>query len=517
MLCLSFFVPAKLGSLEKTSVDTLVVCPKDFQTAMRPWLRLRQAQGHQILVVAPLKSAYETRKLVHRLARERGVKNLLLVGDSHPSESDKSVPTDYVRARVNSYYGSEPEIASDNAYSDLNNDGVPELTVGRLAVDDVAQLETVIKKIIRYERELDFGRWRRRINLVAGTGGFGAFEDRIIERTTKHFITELIPPIYNTSMTYASWSSVFCPDPRKLAATTIRRLNEGCLFWVYIGHGHYCTLDQMRVGNHGYRILDRGLVKHVKSQSGLPIAIFLACYTGGFDFSQDCLAEQLLCQKQGPVACICGTRVTMPYAMGVLSLELMDEYFHGRPKTLGELILAAKRNMMEKPDPEDRYRQMIELLGKTLSPTGNLLELERREHLHMIHLLGDPLLRLQRIKDLPLSLETSPVAGAKATLRGRAPQSGELTVELTYRRDRLRIRPPRRKEFDPSHQNLASYQSTYEQANRRICASKKIKVEPGSFSVEIDIPEKASGDCYFRAYLSTERQAYAGSIPVNLK
>ena len=51
-------------------------------------------------------------------------------------------------------------------------------------------------------------------------------------------------------MTYASLASPYCPDPRKFHDTTIGRFNEGCLFWVYIGHGHPTGLDRAsgRVG-----------------------------------------------------------------------------------------------------------------------------------------------------------------------------------------------------------------------------------------------------------------------------
>ena len=61
----------------------------------------------------------------------------------------------------------------------------------------------------------------------------------------------------------------------------------------------------------------------------------LACYTAAFDQPQDCLAEELLKTEGGPVAVYGGSRVTMPYAMGVMGTAMMDEYFKTPPADAG--------------------------------------------------------------------------------------------------------------------------------------------------------------------------------------
>ena len=84
-------------------------------------------------------------------------------------------------AVVNVHWGSEPLIASDNWYADLDDDGVPDVAIGRLTVRSVAELQTVVQKIVAYEKSKDFHRWRSRINFVAGTGGFGPLVDSVIQ------------------------------------------------------------------------------------------------------------------------------------------------------------------------------------------------------------------------------------------------------------------------------------------------------------------------------------------------
>ena len=44
----------------------------------------------------------------------------------------------------------------------------------------------------------------------------------------------------------------------------------------------------------------------------------------------------MLATPGAPVAVICGSRVTMPYAMAVLGTELLGQVFENRSETLGQ-------------------------------------------------------------------------------------------------------------------------------------------------------------------------------------
>ena len=49
---------------------------------------------------------------------------------------------------------------------------MPDLAIGRLTVESPEELTAVVKKILAYEKEPDYHRWRSRINIVAGASGF---------------------------------------------------------------------------------------------------------------------------------------------------------------------------------------------------------------------------------------------------------------------------------------------------------------------------------------------------------
>jgi hypothetical protein len=505
--------------VDDTAADTLVLCPDAFQTVLRPWVEYRQKQGHRVLVLAPAATSFGVQRQVREVATKHALRNLVIIGDAFNDKSQGKfaiVPTDYKIAMVNVQFGGEPEIATDNPYADLDGDGKPDLALGRIPVDSPDQLEQYIRKVIAYETTKDFGPWRRKINLVAGTGNFDPIVDRVIENASKRLITDLIPAAFETSLTLTNWQSNFCPDPRRLSTTVVERMNEGCLFWVYIGHGLPNSVAPMQVGRRSFPVLDNRVAVQARAASGLPIAVFLSCYSGAFDRREDCLGEVLVCQPAGPVACLCGSRLTMPYGMALLSVELMDEFFGDEEATLGEVFTRAKRKLAGH-SADGEYRQMIENLGQSLSPTPDLLPLERHEHLLMFHLLGDPLLRVPRPSPLALAAALSTGASHEIRISGTAPEAGNLTVELCYKRDRLRGRTERRKEFNPDQAALAAYDEVYRQSNDRICISRSLPVAAGEFQTSLAIPQGASGECHVRGYLQSGRQAWAQAVPIDLR
>ena len=69
----------------------------------------------------------------------------MLIGDAPTAGTGSAsqantVATQQVAARVNIHWGSEPLIATDNGYADLDGDGIPDTSVGRIPVDSSDEL-----------------------------------------------------------------------------------------------------------------------------------------------------------------------------------------------------------------------------------------------------------------------------------------------------------------------------------------------------------------------------------------
>jgi hypothetical protein len=503
-----------------TLVDTAVVCPSEFRQALEPWLEHRRGQGHHVAVVSNLQSAVGIRDEIRRLAAAGPLRYLLLVGDADPAMFTNSavrkrcVPAHHEKAVVNVRFGSTPEIATDNWYADLDDDRLPDIAVGRLPSDSAEDLALMVQKILNYENSQDFGQWRRRVHFVAGLGGFGALADTVLEATAKSLIGEGIPSAYSTTMTYGSWQSPYCPDPRQFQQTTIERLNEGSLFWVYLGHGRQRAVDEVMVPGASYPILSSPDAARLACRHGAPIACLLACFSGAFDQPRDCLAEDMLRSPGGPVAVLCGSRVTMPYAMSVLGSELLQACFVERSETLGDAMLDSKRRMM-KADFPSRQRAALDAAARALSPTAGELEAERAEHLDLFNLLGDPLLRIAYPRQVKVVMDRTATAGSSLAVSLDSRVAGAATLELAVRRDRLTFRPPRREAFDP--RTLSDYTEVYQRANEPRLTAIGLKLPKGPFATKIEIPAEARGACHVRVFVEGSEGCAVGAADLRVE
>jgi hypothetical protein len=511
------------GAPPAEGVDTVVVCPAEFRTALQPWVEYRQDQGRRLAFVGS-GSAETIRAAIRRLAAGGRLRFIVLVGDADPAArtdarvASRSVPTHLADAKVNVHFGSDPQIATDNWYADLNDDALPDVAIGRLTADSPQELSRMVAKILRYEQAARPGRWRRQINLVAGVGGFGGMIDSVIEMSTKKFLTDGIPAAYRTSMTYGSWHSCYCPDPRRFHDVALRRLNEGCLFWVYIGHGQAEKLDRVRTPVGGFHILDVDDADKLRCEAGSPIAIMLACYTGAFDRERDCLAEEMLRAESGPVAVLSGSRVTMPYAMSVMGSEMLRQYFHQRRPTIGEVMLHAKREMVKPLDAKQGGpRQWLDLLAATFSPRAELIDEERAEHVLLFNLLGDPLLRLDHPETVELTTGRSARAGERIEITGDCPVGGHLTVELVCRRDCTRKPAVARAAFARSGAELAAFDRSYDEANNPQWTKREYRYEGGKFRVALEVPEDAYGPCHVCAEVVGGKRYALGAADVFIR
>jgi len=498
-----------LTILPQAAPDTVVVCPEPFRETLQPWVDFRTGQGHTVVLTSNLGTPEEIRRRIVEAGKGGRLKFVVLVGDADPdAKSDpkiraRCVPAYQAKAEVNVQFGSEPTIGTDNYYADFDGDRLPEVAVGRLSADTPEELRGLVTKILAYERSTDFGPWRRQLNFVAGLGEFGPIADAVLESTAKKFLTEGIPAAYRISMTYGNWRSPYFPDPRQFNETVLRRFNEGCWFWVYIGDGAPHRVRPVRVPGAWHHCLSTADAPKLRCQRGRPIALFFACYTGAFDGNAECLGETLLRQPGGPVAVVAGSRVTMPYSMAALADGLLDRCFVRREATLGEALLAAKRNMMKEPGPEDKRRKSLDRIAAMISPTAKQLEAERAEHLWLFNLLGDPLLRLKHPQRIQLASPPTATAGRPLSVAGTSPVDGRGFVELVAPRGRLSFRPPPRDEYPQTDDAVAEFQEIYRRANDDRITSADVTVENGRFSARLEVPDSIVGTYYVRAFIES--------------
>jgi hypothetical protein len=343
------------------------------------------------------------------------LKYVLLIGDvadrrsalltSSSKTAATTIPVNYEQAKINIRWGSEPTIATDIPYADVDADGLADLAIGRIPADSAQELAAVLRKVLHYERETSAGDWDRRLNIVAGTGGFGAVADALIEAAGRQVIQQSVPAGYDIRHTFTRSASTIAQGRGAFAATIHKQLSEDSFAWIYLGHGLPNELAPL-VTSHGQEsLLTVRDVPRIHCGVHSPLAVLIACYTGAIDAPHDCLAEEFVLSESGPLAVIAATRVTMPYGNTVFGHELLQACFVEPSLTLGDILRVAERKTWE-PAGSNQLRQSLDSMAVGLSPPPVDLAAERREHVLMYHLYGDPLLRLRRGE--PAMAKTSP-------------------------------------------------------------------------------------------------------------
>ncbi len=102
---------------------------------------------------------------------------------------------------------------------------------------------------------------------------------------------------------------------------------------------------------------------------------------------------------------------------------------------------------MANDQPQRADRKLLDLLGKAVSPAPSLLNEERREHILLFNLFGDPLTRLQFPQPIQLEVADKAMAGTILQVGGTSAVSGTGVIQLVCRRDQLRFDPPPRSQI----------------------------------------------------------------------
>src|SRR5262249_5263808 len=158
---------------------------------------------------------------------------------------------------------------------DLDGDRIPDLAVGRIPAHSPSELSAVVRKIIHYEQAADGGTWHRRVNIVAGVGGFGAMTDALVEAAGRSGIQQMGPPSYEVTPLFASPTNPAGPPPDQLTAHVCRQIDEGALAWIYLGHGLPTELDTIHTSTGERPILATSDVPQLRCGPNSPLAVLI--------------------------------------------------------------------------------------------------------------------------------------------------------------------------------------------------------------------------------------------------
>ena len=335
--------PASIGAdipsswrKRSNSADIVIFTREDFFPALEPLKTHRESQGYQVALVN-IEDVYDEFGfgnkspqaikdfLEYATTKWKGKPRFaLFAGDSSFDPKNylgegffDIVPTKLIETQY-------LETASDDWFADFNDDGLPEMAVGRLPVRTAGELSALVRKIVGYDSAAPSSD----VLLISDNDGAFDFEGQNVA------LQGLIPG--HTNRIDRSTT-----DDATARMQLLGYLNSGQRIVNYFGHG---SLDIWRDN-----ILTSGDALSLSNSGRLSLFVPMTCLNGYFhDTVVDSLAEAMLkAPNGGAVAAWASTGMCDLGEQAILNREFYRLLF-GNSITLGEAAMRAKALVQDK-------------------------------------------------------------------------------------------------------------------------------------------------------------------------
>jgi hypothetical protein len=311
--------------------DFVIFSTGDFSSSLQPLKSLRQSQGLATEIV-DIEDVYD--EFSYGQKTPQAVKDFLSNARNTWKKAPKYVllggtasfdPRNYLAVGETDFVPTKfletdrLETASDDWFGDFNNDGVPEIAVGRLPARSVDEVEIMVHKIMSYEQ----GAKGNGVLLVADTNDGFNFE------SSNDRLRALVPA--GTPVQEIRRGS----DP-SAGQHLVDALNDGKKVVNYNGHG---SIDLWRAN-----LLTSGGAATLTNSQKLSIVVAMTCLNGYFvDERIESLAHALLSAREGgAVAMWSSSGMTNPDGQALADQELFRQIFNGTSARLGDATIKAK-------------------------------------------------------------------------------------------------------------------------------------------------------------------------------
>ncbi len=264
-----------------------------------------------------------------------------------------------VRFCYRTYYSESTP--SDQYYSDYDNDWTNEVMVGRVSVENTAEVTTFVNKVLKYEKDPPRTGYPLDVLLIGMD-----YDDNTRGEVLKDNIDTYIPARFNVTKVYDSQGT-------NHRTATINALNAGQNL---VNHADHSNIDVLGTGDyrHGWGIYNSD-VDALTNNNQLSIIVTPGCLPNYMDAS-DCIAEHLVIYNpnQAGVAFTGNTRnglyyTGQPYSLSNgLDKEWWVSLFSRNMYRLGQALTDAKHHF----NNSDNYMRHCEwefnLLGEPEMP-----------------------------------------------------------------------------------------------------------------------------------------------------
>jgi hypothetical protein len=354
-----------------TGADYLIITPEKFISSLAPLIGLHQSNGLEVAVedVQAIYDAYgDGRPLptaIHTFLEEayytwdKAPIYVLLVGDGthdprgYISPSSATLIPPFL-AVVDPWAG---ETATDNRYVTVDGeDTLPDMLIGRLPANSIAELDTMVSKIVQYEDVPPLSTWQRKAVFVADdndprSGDFPSISDILISKfPSQPFAPQRL--YYDPNQT----------TEEEFRSEVQQAWDAGSGLIMYTGH------SSVYFWAHEY-FLHLNNVPGLENGQKLPVVLEMTCFTGSFQFPYNpddprynapaTLDEALLRHPAGGAVAVWGsTGLGVSTGHHWLAEGFMNTIYRDGISEIGKAALAGKLNLVSvgtSPDLIDTF------------------------------------------------------------------------------------------------------------------------------------------------------------------
>lgn len=246
-------------------------------------------------------------------------------------------------SKTDSFTSDDPiAMLDDNSGIDLASSDIS-LAIGRAPIHSLTNARTFVDKVIAYSQNTYPTDWKNQVVMMADNGDLGVFMKDSERQFANFNASESGSNMFYTKVYIDAFDIVGgqCVGGRQRLH---RMLDEGTLWWNYIGHGALSTLAEENV-------MTNTDINNMYNRRW-PLLFAATCSFGKHDGPYVCGSEtMLLTPNAGVIAAIAPTRESMITHNGTISAAVGATAFErdtdGRFHTIGEIVQRAKRYMLK--------------------------------------------------------------------------------------------------------------------------------------------------------------------------
>jgi hypothetical protein len=524
ILVLSFILCGVLvtsGSPQPGTGQWLLVTIPAFRTALAPLCEYRRSEGFDVVIVqtTDVLNPGQLREgngapLIARIrqlcGQHSGPNYVLLAGAVEPAGGASADQT-VVPAGLGTIERMKGKL-SDHVYGNPDSDGISTIAVGRFPAQSVEQVQAMVNKTLSLEQNIEPASWRDHMLLVVGNPGGGPIAEIFMQQVLASQLAQL-HPCWTVQSIIDIPSSPYFLTGVQLRKTIRQSLEEGALFSVYLGHSDAAGLWS---GNGYLMRRDDWMKLNLRSAQGIffTCGCFACQWKGG---KGDGYGVTAMRNPEGPAAVLGATGESYSAPGGLAAEGLLTCL--GKPPfptRLADYWLAVQSGLGRGKIDDATFA-----LADAVDGSGGKVPLavQRREHLEMWTLLGDPALRLPLVPfQIPLEVIGALTPGSQVTVNGSVPEClSSAIVQLSLERPLLT--PPagleKLPENSPTNRDNREHAAlrNFTKANTYVLTKAEAKPSESRFTCQLQVPRDVPwSKLVIKAYAVAGKQSGAGAV-----